>query len=66
MVLHGPGNDFRGRGGIVIHQNDERNGDALIAADCVIPMILRRTAVVRNDQLIFLEKHIADGDGFVQ
>ena len=42
------------------------NGDALIAADRVVAALGRSAAVMRNDELIFVEEHVADGYGFVQ
>ena len=66
VILHRAGNNFRGRGGVVIHQDDERNRDALIAADGVIAMVLRSAAVMRNDELIFFKEHVADCNRFVE
>ncbi len=36
VILHGAGDDFCGGGGIVVYQDDQRDGDALIAADGVV------------------------------
>src|SRR5262249_26662116 len=66
VVLHSSRDDFGGRGGVIVHQNEERNGIALVAAYGVIVMLRGGAAVMRNYQLILLEEHIADGDGFVQ
>jgi len=66
VILHGAGNNFRGRGGIVVHENDERNGVALVAPNALVDMLLGSAAVVRNYNLVFLEEHVAYGNRFIE
>ena len=49
-----------------IDQNDERDRDALIAADCIESALWSGAAVERNHELILFEEHVADADGLLQ
>src|SRR5207244_13225553 len=60
VILHRAGDNFRGRGGVVIHQDDERNRDALIAADGVIALVLRSAAGGANGAGVFFKATCAD------
>src|SRR6266446_231262 len=66
MVLHGARNDFGGGGGIAVHENYERDVITLIAANGVVAALGGSAAVVRDDELIFVEEHVADSHGFVE
>ena len=66
VILHCAGDDFGGGGGVIVDQNDEGNGDALVAADGVVATLGDGAAVVRNDELVFVEEHVADGYGFIE
>ncbi len=66
MVLHGARNDFGGGGGIAVHENYERDVITLIAANGVVAALGGSAAMVRDDELIFVEEHVADSHGFVE
>src|SRR6202011_671698 len=66
VILHGAGDDFRGGRGIIVHKNYQRDGYALIAAHGVVRTIRGAAAVMRDDELTFVEEHIADGDCFIE
>src|SRR5882762_9191261 len=66
MVLYGAGNNFCGRCGVAVDQDDERDIVALVAAHGVIAAFGGGAAMVRDDQLILVEEHIADGYCFVE
>src|SRR5258708_7599248 len=66
VVLHCAGNDFGGRSGVAINENHEWDVVALIAANRVVAAIGGSAAMVRNDELILVEKHIANGHGFIE
>src|SRR5882762_10311662 len=66
MVLYGAGNNFCGGGGVAIDQDDERNIVALIAAHGVVATLSGSASMVRDDQLILVEEHVADGHCFIE
>src|SRR5882672_4336308 len=66
MVLHGAGNNLGGGGGVAVYQDDERDVVALVAAHGVVATLCGGAAMVRDDELILVEEHIADGYGFIE
>src|SRR6267142_2009027 len=66
MVLHGAGNNLGGGGGVAVYQDDERDVVALVAAHGVVATLCGGAAMVRDDELILVEEHIADGYCFVE
>src|SRR5467141_4353509 len=66
MVLHRAGNNFRRRCRIVVHQDHQRNGHALIAAQSEVPPLRRCPPMVRNDQLVLVQEHVANRDRLIQ
>ena len=66
MVLNCARDDFGGGSGIVVDQNDEGHGHALITAYRCEAALRRAAAVIGNDDLAFFEEHVADGNGFVE
>src|SRR4029077_8564084 len=66
VVLHGAGDDFGGGSGIAVYENYEWDAVTLIAANGVTAALGGGAAVVRDDELVFIEEHVADGHGFVE
>ncbi len=66
MVLNSAGNDFSGGSGIVVDQDDDGNGHALIAADGAEVALWSAAAMIGNDHLALFEEHVADSNGFVE
>src|SRR5882757_2999695 len=66
MILHGTRNNFGGGGRVAVDQDNKRNVVALVAAHGVVATLSGSSAVVRDDELIFVEEHIANGYGFIE
>src|SRR5580704_6631580 len=66
VILHSAGDDLRGGGGVVIHDDHERHGHALVAAYCVERTIGGVAAVIGDNELTLFEEHVADSHSFVE
>ncbi len=66
MILQGAGNDLGGRGGIAVHQHDDRIVAAVVAVARGVHMFGGGAAFVRNDHIAFGQEMIAHRDGFIQ
>src|SRR6266478_2909201 len=63
MVLHGARNDFCSGGGIAVDENYKRDVITLIAANGIVAALGGGAAVMRDDELIFIQEHVADSYG---
>ncbi len=66
VILHRTGNNLRRRGRIIVHQDHQGHGHALIAAHSVITPFRRGPSVVRHNQLILVQEHVAHRDRLIQ
>src|SRR5262249_36939028 len=65
VVLYRASNNLRGGSRIIVHQQDERLVVAMVAAQSVVAALRRCTAALRNDELILVQEHVADGHGLI-
>ncbi len=66
MILNSAGNDFGGRSGVVVDEDDDGNSHALIATDGGKAAFRCAATVIGNDSLALFEEHITNGNGFVE
>src|SRR6202035_2806797 len=58
--------NFGSGGGVAVNENHERDIITLIAANGVVAALRGGAAVVGDNELILVEEHVADSDGFVE